>query len=157
MVVKEGHAANDNKEKKGTPASPSPKPHTDTHQIKEFAFPKIERVPHINIHICKWTRPTRSEPDQARSDTSSCKRGNRTISGVVNTQPEQNTHDIAPTNKVAKNGYRDRRRRTPYHFAQTPQSHNHDASSSDRQPTPCKNQSNAPQIVFSFPDLYFFV
>jgi hypothetical protein len=49
--------------------------------------------------------------------------------------------------------------RTPCLFAQThDQPTNHASStSSDRRPTPCKNQSNAPQMVFSFPDIYFFV
>jgi len=78
---------------------------------------------------------------------------------LVSSIPNQNKTPMTllRQTKLRKTGIETDDEEHPYHFAQTPQSHNHDASSSDRQPTPCKNQSNAPQIVFSFPDLYFFV
>lgn len=114
MVVKEGHAANDNKR-------------NASQAITALIHTKLRSSPVRKKSVCLISTyifangQDRPGPNLIKQGLT-LRRGNRTISGVVNTQPEQNTHDIAPTNKVAKNGYRDRRRRTPCHVA-----HDHDA------------------------------
>ena len=113
---------------------------TDTYQIKEFAFLKVERLPHINIHICKWTRPTLSIMYLP------CKRG--TEQSLASSIPNPKQTPMIPATlhyQICKNGYRDR-----WRCKNTlPLAHDH-TSSSDRQPTPCKTKAMLRRWSFHF-------